>query len=141
MGEARIFLGMLQRSVPAYTATETMNVMHHLIHNYSSDQVSRWSALFLKSYMKHFPNPHTNTRLNTLFNLLCILGKFVYAHTIICFVYIYTLYIYTHTYIYMYILYTTLCVCVCVWPHVRYLWLGPEDIDKRLLLGQESWQY
>ena len=62
MGEACTNLGMVQRSVPAYTATETTNVMHHLIHNYSSDQVSQRSALLHKSYMKRFPNPHTNRR-------------------------------------------------------------------------------
>lgn len=62
MGEAWTNLGVVQGSVPAYTATETSNVMHHLKNNYSSDQVSRRSALFHKSYVKHFPNPHTYTR-------------------------------------------------------------------------------
>jgi hypothetical protein len=59
MGEAWTNLGMVQRFAPAYTATESTNVMHQLIHSYSSDQVSRRSALFHKSYMKRFPNPHT----------------------------------------------------------------------------------
>ena len=115
MGETWTYLGMVLRSVPSYTATETTNVIHHLIHNYSSDQVSRRSALFLKSYMKHIPNPYTNTRLNTSFSLLCMLGKYVYPHTIICFVFIY-IYIYIHIIYYLYV-----CVCVCVWPLVRYL--------------------
>jgi hypothetical protein len=72
--------------------------MHPLIHNYSSDQVSSRSALFHKSYMKHFSNPHTNTRLNTLFSLLCMLGKYVYAHTIMFCV----------------------CVCVCVYGRMSH---------------------
>jgi hypothetical protein len=101
-------LGMAQRCVPAHTATQTMNVMHHLIHIYSSDQVSRRSALFHKSYMKHFPNPHTNTRLNTSFSLLRMLGKYVNAHTIIRFVCVCVcVYTHTHTHTYIHIM----CVC------------------------------
>jgi len=62
---------------------------------------------------------------------------YIYIYACMCILYIY-IYIctYTHTCTY----YVPL-VYVCVWPNVRYLWLGPADIDKRLLLGQESWQF